>query len=149
QAPLQAEAEPIYSKKKSLSEIMASLNPKEAKSAEQTEMEIFKKGLADVLDIIAPAGLSISPNFIQIGNFYARTLFVFTYPRYLYSGWLSPIYNFDATIDVSMFIYPMESALVMNQLRRKTTQLQSSLQIEQEKGLVRNPELETAIGDIE
>ncbi|MCR4277664.1 MAG: DUF87 domain-containing protein, partial [Candidatus Berkelbacteria bacterium] len=149
EAPLVSEAEPVITKKKSLSEIMASISPKEAKSAADTEMDIFKKGLADVLDIISPAGMSISPSFLQIGSFYARTMFVFTYPRYLYSGWLSPIYNFDATIDVSMFIYPLESALVMNQLRRKTTQLQSSLQIEQEKGLVRNPELETAIGDVE
>ena len=149
EALLASEAEPVITKKKSLSEIMASISPKEAKSAADTEMDIFKKGLADVLDIISPAGMSISPSYLQIGSFYARTMFVFTYPRYLYSGWLSPIYNFDATIDVSMFIYPLESALVMNQLRRKTTQLQSSLQIEQEKGLVRNPELETAIGDVE
>ncbi|MDP3993252.1 MAG: DUF87 domain-containing protein [bacterium] len=148
-APLSADIAPVTTKKKSLSEIMASINPKDAKSAADTEMDIFKKGLADVLDIIAPAGMAISPSYLQIGSFYARTMFVFTYPRYLYSGWLSPIYNFDATIDVSMFIYPLESALVMNQLRRKTTQLQSSLQIEQEKGLVRNPELETAIGDVE
>mgnify|MGYP001590120622 CR=1 FL=1 len=147
--PLSTDAEPIISKKKSLSEIMASINPKEARNAADTEMDIFKKGLADVIDIISPAGMSISPSYLQIGSFYARTMFVFTYPRYLYSSWLSPIYNFDATIDVSMFIYPLESALVMNQLRRKTTQLQSSLQIEQEKGLVRNPELETAIGDVE
>ncbi|MDO8650175.1 MAG: hypothetical protein Q7K33_02585 [Candidatus Berkelbacteria bacterium] len=149
ETPLTSEAEPVITKKKSLSEIMASINPREAKSAADTEMDIFKKGLADVLDIISPAGMSISPSYLQIGSFYARTMFVFTYPRYLYSGWLSPVYNFDATIDVSMFIYPLESALVMNQLRRKTTQLQSSLQIEQEKGLVRNPELETAIGDVE
>ncbi|MEK7170775.1 MAG: DUF87 domain-containing protein [Patescibacteria group bacterium] len=148
-APLSTDIAPVTTKKKSLSEIMASINPKDAKSAADTEMDIFKKGLADVLDIIAPAGMAISPSYLQIGSFYARTMFVFTYPRYLYSGWLSPIYNFDATIDVSMFIYPLESALVMNQLRRKTTQLQSSLQIEQEKGLVRNPELETAIGDVE
>ncbi|MEK9167671.1 MAG: DUF87 domain-containing protein [Patescibacteria group bacterium] len=149
EVPLTSGAEPVITKKKSLSEIMASINPKEAKTVADTEMDIFKKGLADLLDIISPAGMSISPSYLQIGSFYARTMFVFTYPRYLYSGWLSPIYNFDATIDVSMFIYPLESALVMNQLRRKTTQLQSSLQIEQEKGLVRNPELETAIGDVE
>ncbi|QQG50380.1 MAG: ATP-binding protein [Candidatus Berkelbacteria bacterium] len=112
-------------------------------------MEVFKKGLADILDVISPAGMAINANYVELGSFFARTLFVFTYPRYLSSGWLSPIYNLDATIDISMFIYPMETNIVLNQLRRKTTQLQSSLQVEQEKGLVRNPELETAIGDIE
>lgn len=140
---------PIMGAKKPLSEILNSIGISRDKSAEQMEEEIFKKGLADVLDIIAPAGMSISPTYLQIGNFFARTMFVLTYPRYLYSSWLSPIYNFDATIDISMFIYPMETDTILHQLRRKTTQLQSSLQIEQEKGLVRNPELETAIGDIE
>ncbi len=140
---------PTVAPKKSLGEIMSRLGGKNEKTAEQIEMDVFKKGLADVLDVIAPAGMAINANYVEIGSFYARTLFVFTYPRYLTSGWLSPLYNLDATIDISMFIYPMETNIVLNQLRRKTTQLQSSLQVEQEKGLIRNPELETAIGDIE
>jgi type IV secretory pathway VirB4 component len=135
--------------KKNLSEIMSRLGGKSEKTAEEVEMDVFKKGLADVLDVIAPGGMAINANYVEIGSFFARTLFVFTYPRYLTSGWLSPLYNLDATIDISMFIYPMETNIVLNQLRRKTTQLQSSLQVEQEKGLIRNPELETAIGDIE
>lgn len=140
---------PTVAPKKTLGEIMSRLGGKTEKTAEQIEMDVFKKGLADVLDVISPAGMAINANYVEIGSFYARTLFVFTYPRYLTSGWLSPLYNLDATIDISMFIYPMETNIVLNQLRRKTTQLQSSLQVEQEKGLIRNPELETAIGDIE
>jgi|GEM_PF-36901 len=146
-----ATATPTLAPKKTLGEILGRLGgiKKEEKSAEELELDIFKKGLADVLDVISPAAMAINANYLEIGNFYARTLFVFTYPRYLSSGWLSPIYNLDTTIDISMFIYPMETNLVLNQLRRKTTQLQSSLQVEQEKGLIRNPELETAVGDIE
>ncbi len=147
--PAAAAPAPTLAPKKSFSEIVARLGHKEEKTAEELETEIFKKGLADILDIISPAAMAINPNDIELGNFFARTLFVFTYPRYLSSGWLSPIYNLDATVDISMFIYPMESNIILGQLRRKTTQLQSSLQVEQEKGLVRNPELETAIGDIE
>lgn len=142
-------ASPVPTKKRPLTEILANFSHKSAKSAEELEMEVLKKGITDALDIIAPAGLAVTPNYLQIGSFYTRTLFVFTYPRYLSSGWLSPIFNLDATIDISMFIYPLESAAVLSQLRRKTTQLQSSLQVEHEKGLIRNPELETAIGDIE
>ncbi len=143
------EQAPTITSKKNLSEIMARFGVQEQKNAQQLELDVFKKGLADVLDTIAPAAMAISPSNFQLGNFYGRTLFVFTYPRYLNSGWLSPIYNFDTTIDIGMFIYPMENNIVLNQLRRKTTQMQSSLQIEQEKHLVRNPELETAIGDVE
>ncbi|HUD21111.1 MAG TPA: DUF87 domain-containing protein [Candidatus Saccharimonadales bacterium] len=143
------DAAPVVTKKLGLSEILGKIGGNQAKSPEEMEMDIFKKGLADVLDIISPSGLTVDPSYLQIGGLFARTLFVFTYPRYLSSGWLSPIMNFDSAIDISMFIYPMESYQVLNQLRRKTTQLQSSLQVEQEKGLVRNPELETAVGDIE
>jgi len=142
------EEKPAITSKKTLSQIITRLGLK-APSTEQLRLDEIKKGMTDILDIISPAGLQISPTYLQIGNFYARTLFVFTYPRYLVSGWLSPLLNLDATIDISMFFYPLETSAVINQLRRKTTQLQSSLQIEQEKGLVRNPELETAIGDIE
>lgn len=111
--------------------------------------KVLQQGLANVLDIIAPGGLNITPSYIQLGNFYIRTLFVYTYPRYLNANWLSPIINYDATIDISFVIYPIETNVLVGQLRRKTTQLQSSLEIEAEKGLVRNPELETAVGDIE
>lgn len=147
--PPGAEAAPAVTNRKNLTEILTKFGLHHEKTAEELEIDVFKKGLADVIDIISPAGMTITPTYLQLGNFYARTLFVFTYPRYLSSGWLSPIFNFDATIDVSMFIYPIESDMMLTQLRRKTTQLQSSLQVEREKGLVRNPELETAIGDVE
>jgi len=106
-------------------------------------------GMSSLLDIIAPAALEIKPNYLKLGNVYARTLFVFTYPSYVQTNWLAPIINYDITLDVSMFIYPIGSKEMMKQLQTKSGQLQSSLAIEQEKGLVRNPELENAIQDIE
>jgi len=136
---------PPKMQKKTLSEILSLTN----KTTIDPGEEVYKKGLADVIDIISPAGLSINPQYIQLGNFFVRTLFVLTYPRYLTTGWLSPIYNLDSTVDISMFIYPLENDVLLGQLRKKTTQLQSSLQVQTEKGLVRDPELETAIGDIE
>jgi len=110
---------------------------------------VLRQGIASVLDVIAPGGMNITPNYVQLGSYYLRTMFVYTYPRYLQANWLSPIINYDTTLDIGMFIYPIETGILVGQLRRKTTQLQSSLQIEAEKGLVRNPELETAVGDIE
>ncbi|OGD61773.1 conjugal transfer protein TraC [Candidatus Berkelbacteria bacterium RIFCSPLOWO2_01_FULL_50_28] len=107
------------------------------------------QGASNLLDIIAPAGFNIQANYLQLGNYFVRTLFVYTYPRYLQANWLSPIINYDTALDIAMFIYPIETNVLLGQLRRKTTQLQSSEMIEQDKGLVRNPELETAIGDIE
>ncbi len=117
----------------------------EAQAAEQA----FRQGTASLLDIVAPASFVINANYVQIGSLYVRTLFAFTYPRYVQTNWLSAILNYDITMDVAMYIYPQESQHVMSSLRRKVGQLESSLQIEREKGLVRDPELETAIEDIE
>ncbi|MCL5795629.1 MAG: ATP-binding protein [Patescibacteria group bacterium] len=122
--------------------------PQSAISRKQAE-EIFKKGMANLLDIIAPASFVVNPNFLRLGNFYIKTLFVYTYPRYLQTNWLSALINYDITADISMFIHPVLTKDVMNQLKRKVGQLESSQTIEREKGLVRNPELETAISDIE
>lgn len=137
---------PQTTKKTSVNEILAKFGLN--KEDDPTEL-IVKQGINSVLDIISPGGLNITPNYIQLGNFYVRTIFVYTYPRYLQSGWLSPIVNFDIIFDLGLYIYPIETPNLLGKLRRKTTQLQSSLQIEAEKGLVRNPELETAVGDVE
>jgi len=109
----------------------------------------FRKGMLNIIDIISPASFEVNSNFIKIGDHYAVTLFTYTYPRYLQTNWLSPVINYDITADISMFIHPMESKEVMQNLRKKVSQLESSEYMEREKGMVRNPELETAISDIE
>lgn len=119
----------------------------------QTELKkaekLFREGLANVLDIIAPSDFLVNPNYIQLENYYVKTMFVYTYPRYLNTNWLSGIINYDIVADISMFIYPLQNKEVMDNLKRKVTQLSSTRTIEMEKGMVRNPELETAISDIE
>lgn len=142
----QAGTPPQTIKQSNLSDILGRFG---IKGDTATPEAVFQRGVANVLDIISPSGLNINPNYLQLGNFYVRTLFVYTYPRYLQTNWLSPVINYDTTLDIGIFIYPLETGNLINQLRRKTTQLQSSLTIEAEKGKVRNPELETAVGDIE
>lgn len=111
--------------------------------------QFYQQGMASVLDLIAPAAFRVDPNYLQLGNLFVKTLFVFTYPRYVQTNWLSPIINYDITLDVSMFVYPIGTKQMMGDLKKKAGQLESSLAIEQEKGMVRNPELETAVQDIE
>jgi type IV secretory pathway VirB4 component len=91
----------------------------------------------------------ISPDHVQLGSYFAKTLFVFTYPRYIETNWLTPIINFDITMDIGMYIHPMESKDVMTQLKTQVGKLQSTMMIEQEKNKPRDPEIETALGDVE
>ena len=100
-------------------------------------------------DLISPAGIKINSNCLQIGSKFARTLFVFTYPRYLATNWFSPIMSMDKEFNVAMFVHPIETPWIMNQLKKKVVQVQSQINERQEKGLVRDPMLETALNDIE
>lgn len=117
---------------------------------EQKEIEQeFLRSITTLRDIIAPSSLEIQTGYFRLGTRYARTLYVYGYPRQIYTGWLSPIINIDEVIDVSMFIYPVESQVVLNNLRKKVGQLEASISINAEKGKVRDPGLEAAIQDAE
>lgn len=106
-------------------------------------------GVSEAENFIAPPALEVNPQSIKIGDKFAKTLFVFTYPRYLATGWLSPIINMPELMDISIFIHPVQTGAVLRNLRKKVAQLESQIQTEHEKGLVRNPALETALVDAE
>lgn len=109
----------------------------------------LKAGLSSIRDIIAPPAFVVTPNYLEVGELYCKTLFVFTYPRYLETNWLSPIINYDLTMDIGMYIHPLESKDVMYDLKKQIGKLESTRQIDAEKGNARDPELETALGDID
>lgn len=112
-------------------------------------IEDLSAAMASILNIMAPASFAVTPNYIQLGSYFVKTLFVFTYPRYMDTNWLSPIIDYDLTMDISMYIHPLETKTVMTQLRNQIGKLESTVMIEEEKGRPRDPELETALGDID
>jgi len=103
----------------------------------------------DIKDIIAPAGLEVNTGYLKLGEKYLKTFFLFTYPRYLSSGWFSPIINLAEILDISVHIHPIDTALALRNLRKKTAQIQAQIMEREEKGLVRDPMLETAYQDVE
>lgn len=110
---------------------------------------VYRKGLTSLRDLIAPSAMQIESTYVQVSGKYARTFFVLAYPRYLSTGWLLPIINLDIPMDISMFIYPMETDVIMKKLRDKVGQLEATISMNQEKGSVRDPMLETAYHDVE
>lgn len=109
-----------------------------------------KSNIQDNLsNIIAPAGVEINSNYLKIGDYYAKTFFVFTYPRYISSGWFSPIINMSEMMDIAIFTHPMDTGLALRNLRKKVAQVEAEINEKQEKGIVRDPMLETAYEDIE
>ena len=116
---------------------------------EQEVQAAFQKGITALRDFIAPSSLEFSNTHFQIGTRYARTYYVYGYPRELYTGWLSGLVNLDEVIDLSLYVYPVESQVVLENLRKKVTQLEAGIQIEAEKGRVRDPGKQAAIMDAE
>ncbi|MEA1910034.1 MAG: ATP-binding protein [Patescibacteria group bacterium] len=122
---------------------------KKAVSAEEVAQEKFEQGLFSLRDLIAPTALLIKTNHLELNNQYVKTLFVLTYPQYIEANWLSPIVNLPTSLDISMFVYPIDSANIARMLRRKVSEMESSLRINRERGAISDPELEIAHQDTE
>ncbi|MGC1176493.1 MAG: DUF87 domain-containing protein [Candidatus Saccharimonadales bacterium] len=116
---------------------------------EQEVQAAFQKGITALRDFIAPSSLEFSSTHFQLGTRYARTYYVYGYPRQVYTGWLSSMVNLDEVMDLSMYIYPVESQVVLENLKKKVTQLEAGIQIDGEKGRVRDPGKQAAIIDAE
>lgn len=110
---------------------------------------VYRQGVITVRDIIAPAAMKIDPGFLRLNGKYVQTLFVVTYPRYISVGWFAPIINYNNPLDIAMFFYPVESSIILKQLRNKVGALEAQLIADSEKGAPRDPMRETALRDIE
>ena len=111
--------------------------------------EIYEAGVLELRDVIAPAALKVEPKQLLLGEKIARTYFVVSYPRNLSDTWLSPIINLDKVFDVSIFVHPVDTAGVLRKFQKKVAEVQSQIAIREEKGLVRDPMLDTAYRDLE
>lgn len=111
--------------------------------------EIYESGVLELKDVIAPSALKISPRELNLGDKIARTFFVISYPRFLTESWFAPIINLDRIFDISIFIHPIDTAQILRQFRKKVAEVQSQIAMREEKGLVRDPVLDTAYQDLE
>ena len=120
------------------------------RAREQAEVEqAFLKGVSTLRDLIAPSSIEIHSSYFRLGTKYGRTLYVYGYPREIHTGWLSSLINIDEVLDVSMYVYPVDSQVILTNLRKKVTQLEATNSINNEKGKTRDPALEVAISDAE
>ncbi len=128
---------------------MALFKRKKGPKIEEISEEIFNKKAIEITDIIAPSSIVLSSSYLKLGKRFAKPFFIFSYPRYLSTGWFSPIINLDNPMDISIFIHPVDTGIILKQLRRKVTEVQAEMSERGEKGLIRDPALETAYGDLE
>lgn len=111
--------------------------------------EIYRAGILDLQDVIAPHALKVNPRELDLGEKIARTFFVISYPRFLTTGWFAPIINMDKVIDISIFVHPMDTNEMLRKFQKKVAEVQSQITQREQKGMVRDPMLDTAYQDIE
>ena len=111
--------------------------------------EIYQTGVLELRDVIAPSALKVTPRLLHLGDKIARTFYVISYPRFLAGDWFSPVINLDRVFDVSILIHPIDTAIALRQLEKKVAEVQSQISVREEKGMVRDPILDTAYQDIE
>jgi len=120
---------------------------KKPASKPQDPFEAFKQGLVSVKDIIAPESLEVDFSYLRIGSTYFRTLFVAGYPRFVNANWLAPLINFDHTLDIAMYVYPVEGRSVMEDLKRKIAEMEAEIQTDIQSGKVVNIDTQVKLED--
>ncbi|HVW66835.1 MAG TPA: DUF87 domain-containing protein [Candidatus Peribacteraceae bacterium] len=122
----------------------------EALTAEEQEVvKRYEQGLQKMLDIIAPAGMQVRNKDLVVNDLFARTLYTYNWPNYIYPNWLAQTINLDVTMDIAQFIYPSSNKAIMKMLRKKVAELRSSIRMLEQRGIVRDPTLEAALQDAE
>jgi len=111
--------------------------------------KIYQEEVITAGDIISPSSIEIGQNYFKIGERFGKTYFIFSYPRYLSTAWLSPVINLNFSMDVSFYLHPLESEKVLKQLRKKVTEIQAEITEREEKGLIRDPTIQIAYRDLE
>ena len=111
---------------------------------DQSNIQVTENSIQNIL---APQDMEIDFNFLKIDNTYIRTVFVAGYPRFVSPGWLDPIINFDHSLDLSFFVYPVEGKSVLDDLRRKIAEMEAEIATDLQRGKVVNPGTQAKLED--
>ncbi len=122
-------------------------DPNQQQLQNQRQLEEFSRGLVTIQDIIAPEAIEVDFTYQKINSTYSRTLFVAGYPRTVPANWLSPLINYPHQINVSMFIFPMDSSEILDNLKRKITEMEAEIQSDIRSGKISNINTEIKLND--
>ncbi|MEK7164023.1 MAG: LAGLIDADG family homing endonuclease, partial [Patescibacteria group bacterium] len=118
----------------------------EIDKAPQSKAKILTE-CKEIKDIVAPEKIHVDFNTLIIGESFYRTLFVSGYPRFVTANWLSPLINFDHSLKISMFIYPVESRTTLDDLRRKIAEMEAEISTDMQRGRVIDPSTQAKLED--
>lgn len=100
-----------------------------------------------LIDIIAPKSIDIDYTYLQINEEYYRTLYTNIRRRFVSPGWLDPIINFNNSLYISFYIYPVEGKSVLDDLRHKIAEMEAEISTDLQRGKIINPSTQAKLED--
>lgn len=110
-------------------------------------LDTLKKGSVSLVDLIAPSSVEVDFKHIRVGDMFYRTFLVVDYPREVSPNWLSILIDYKETMNVSMYIYPVESKDILSNLRRKIAEMEATLESDAKSGIESDPKVRAALED--
>ncbi len=108
--------------------------------------ELLEQGYS-VADIVAPQSIEEDFDYLKINDVYFRTIFVGGYPRFVAPGWLEPVVNFDSSLDISFYVYPVDGKSVLDDLRHKIAEMEAEISTDIERGRIVDPSTQAKLED--
>jgi len=102
-------------------------------------VEAINNQKMEVLDVVASSAVEVDFDYFKINDVYLRTLFIAGYPRFVSPGWLEQVVNFNSSLDISFFIYPIEGKNVLDDLMRKVAEMEAEVATDLERGKIVDP----------
>ncbi len=107
----------------------------------------IESGEMSLHDAIASDHVEVDFDHVKVNNVYYRTLFVAGYPRFVAPGWLEPVVNFNSSLDISFYIYPVAGKSVLDDLRRKIAEMEAELSTDMQRGKIVDPSTTAKLED--
>ncbi|MBP7832344.1 MAG: hypothetical protein KA035_01070, partial [Candidatus Levybacteria bacterium] len=121
--------------------------PKATQTALNQSMQTLKQGSVSLVDLIAPSSVEVDFKHIRVGDAFYRSFIVVDYPREVSPSWLSVLIDYKETMNISMFVYPVESRDILSNLRRKIAEMEATLESDAKNGIESDPKVRAALED--
>ncbi|MFF2531592.1 VirB4 family type IV secretion system protein [Brevibacillus sp. NPDC058079] len=123
----------IFNKKKAQKTIVNE-DPKENKDA-----GVLGRGIRTVKDLFAPPSFDRSnENHMKVGSKHVRSFVMNGFPASVGVGWLDQLFNYEGDMDTAIYVEPTDERTALDELTAKITQFEAQLQMEMQKGNIRN-----------
>ena len=104
-------------------------------------------GAAGLAAALGPAAVENHPHYLRVGDGYAATLIVTSYPAEVGPAWLDPLLAWPGRVDVVTYIDPLTAPVAATRLRRQRARLESGRRTDAQTGRLADPVAEAAAED--